>query len=382
MKIKDMLFPLLRCGLDGTPISEEVKNALSDEALSELFRMAKHHDVAHLVAAGLEKSQQTVTPEFRRELLKAAYRCNLLTAAQARLCQALEEAKLPFLPLKGAVMRTYYPEPWMRPSCDIDILVHPEDLERAEVWLTEHCDFCRNGGCGHDISLYNDQGVHLELHFALMEEARLDSADPVLRSVWQRAEPAPGREYHREMTDEMFYFYHIAHLAKHFIYGGCGIRALVDLWILDHRNQENAQAREELLRQGGLLTFANTVRQLSRVWLEGVPGDAVLEKTENYIFAGGVYGSMQNLVTVQQQKKGGPRQYALSRVFLPRESMELMFPVLKKRPWLLPAMHPVRWIRLVFAGRVRSSLRELRTNSQITREAALEMQTLLKDIGL
>lgn len=29
------------------------------------------------------------------------------------------------------------------------------------------------------------------------------------------------------MKEEMFYFYHIAHLAKHFEVGGCGIRQII-----------------------------------------------------------------------------------------------------------------------------------------------------------
>ncbi|MBO4954226.1 MAG: nucleotidyltransferase family protein, partial [Clostridia bacterium] len=34
-----------------------------------------------------------------------------------------------FMPLKGAVIRQYYPEPWMRTSCDIDIHVKKDRLE-------------------------------------------------------------------------------------------------------------------------------------------------------------------------------------------------------------------------------------------------------------
>ena len=53
-------------------------------------------------------------------------------AEYENLCSAFEKAQIPFLPLKGSVIRKYYPEAWMRTSCDIDILVHDEDVGRAK----------------------------------------------------------------------------------------------------------------------------------------------------------------------------------------------------------------------------------------------------------
>lgn len=52
-----------------------------------------------------------------------------------RICDALESVEISFLPLKGSVLRQYYPEPWMRTSCDIDILVHENDLEKTTEYL-------------------------------------------------------------------------------------------------------------------------------------------------------------------------------------------------------------------------------------------------------
>ena len=46
-------------------------------------------------------------------------------------CNALEKAQIPFVPLKGSVIRKYYPEAWMRTSSDIDVLVHKEDVEKT-----------------------------------------------------------------------------------------------------------------------------------------------------------------------------------------------------------------------------------------------------------
>ena len=60
------------------------------------------------------------------------------------------------------------------------------------------------------------------------------------------------------MTDEMFYFYHIAHMAKHFEEGGCGIRPFIDLWTLDNIKDVDHDKRDELLSRGNLNTSHKT----------------------------------------------------------------------------------------------------------------------------
>ena len=76
------------------------------------------------------------------------------------------------MPLKGSVLRASYPQDWMRTSCDIDILVHREDLERAVELLVEKKQYRREVTNLCDVSLYAPSGVHLELHYDLVLENR------------------------------------------------------------------------------------------------------------------------------------------------------------------------------------------------------------------
>ena len=46
----------------------------------------------------------------------AIYRYEKINYELNRLRSALNEAQIPFIPLKGSVLRQYYPEPWMRTS--------------------------------------------------------------------------------------------------------------------------------------------------------------------------------------------------------------------------------------------------------------------------
>lgn len=81
--------------------------------------------MAHLVVFGLKQNGLLTDAEKRLEqyIHKAIFRHEGLVFEYGQICSVLEQAQIPFLPLKGSILRDYYPEAWMRTSCDIDILV-------------------------------------------------------------------------------------------------------------------------------------------------------------------------------------------------------------------------------------------------------------------
>ncbi len=376
-----LLFQLIRSAMWGAPLDEDVK-ALPGEVWGMAAKLAQKHDVAHLFAQGMKDNGLSCPPILEKERVKAIYRYEQLQYELEQSLEALEAGGILHLPLKGSVLRHAYPKPWMRTSCDIDILIHPQDLDRAIAQLESQCHYTAEGTGSHDVSMHTPSGMHLELHYDLLEETVNSAVAEILRRVWEYTLPVVGTEYRRAMTDDMFYFYHIAHMAKHFENGGCGIRPLLDLKILDHKEDRNTEGRTALLQQGGLVRFTEVASQLSEVWFgEGTPND-LTRQTEHYILTGGVYGNMENRVMVQQQRKGGRLKYALSRIFLPYESMKFYYPVLQKHPWLLPLMEVRRWFRLLFLGGAKRSVRELQANSRVSTTEAQQIQAFLQDLGL
>ena len=305
-----ILFALLRSVISGEPIAEAEKTQILSCPLEGLLSLARKHDLLHLEAFALQKNS-LVAEEYdpRRDIFAAVMRYEQLEHALGKLCAVLEEEKIPFLPLKGSVLRKHYPEPWMRTSCDIDILVREEDVERASELLVGRCGYARGVKSSHDVSLLAD-GKHVELHYDLVEEGLAASSAEVLRSVWEASTVCDGYRYRYEMPDAMFYFYHVAHMAKHFENGGCGIRPFIDLWILDHLAGADSDGRNALLEKGGLLRFAEACRRLSRAWLGGEEMDALGEQLQAYLLYGGTYGATENRIAVGQQKKGGAHRLA------------------------------------------------------------------------
>ena len=232
----------------------------------------------------------------------------------------------------------------------------------------------------HDMGFFSQNKLHIELHYTLIEDGLINDSAKVLERVWDMAKKKQGYNHFYEMPDQMFYFYHIAHMAKHFEHGGCGIRPFIDLYFLDKVYEK--ETCDRLLLEGGLLKFAENVRKLCGVWFYGKDYDSTTSLMGEFIINGGVYGTESNRITLQQQKKGGAFKYALSRIFLPYDIIKFYFPILQKHKWLLPFIQVVRWIGLVFRGRVGLSIKELKYNAEISPSQKGEMKRFLDVIGL
>ena len=368
MSVDHLLFALLRAEICGAAVEDTVKNAISPEAMERLYAFSGKHDLAHIAGQALGNmgllGGDTLSKAYKTAARKV-YAAHLrMESEYGSICRTLEDAKIPFIPLKGAVLRQYYPEPWLRNSCDIDILVKPETLDAAVAVLQEKLMYTSEGRGDHDVSLFSDKGVHLELHFDLMEDwYAANSSKDILCRVWEDATPQQQESCHFRISDELFYFYHMAHMAKHFQAGGCGIRPFLDVWVLDHRVPHDPKKRDALLAEGGLLSFALAARKVSRVWFGTEEPDALTCRISDFILRAGVYGNEENRAAVGQAKSGGKLRYLVShRIFVPYEALKAEYPVLSKHKWLTPAFQPVRWVRMLREGKLKRALKEWNTN--------------------
>ena len=261
----------------------------SDDELVKLFRFSKAHDLAHLVGYALIKNDliknDEIKAKFQNQMLLAFYRYEKINFELGRLRRTLDEAQVPFVPLKGAVLQQYYPEPWMRTSCDIDVLVHEEDLQRAVFYLTDNHGYSYTSQSSHDVSIFSQNGNHIELHYDILGDNTIDSSETVLKKIWDVAVRSDNGKYQHELPDEMFYFYHIAHMAKHFVStGGCGIRPFLDIWVLNHCVDFDREKRDKLLSDGGLNVFAKRAELLSEVWFGNAEHTEIIHFARRYVW--------------------------------------------------------------------------------------------------
>ncbi len=354
-KARELFFRLLRCEIDEEySLSETDKEALGQEALlTEVCRISKRYDLAHMVCDALERMEllcegEKATEFLRRELMKAVFRSENQDAALRDVSGLFEKERLPFIPLKGAVLKRYYPQEWMRTGCDVDILVHPEDMERAIAalegggfaHLTDH-------DTPHDVTLSSASGVLIELHHDMIEENRAVNAPEVLQDIWRYAHPKAEGCFEMLLSGGMFYFYNLAHTVKHCERKGCGVRPFIDLVIINRRMEVDETEKKDLLSKGGLEKADVLCTALSEVWLCGKEHTRETKLFEDFLMLGDVYGSSESHLLISQAKQGNSRKYVLSRLWIPAAQLEKNYPQLKTRRWALPYYEAKRLFSLL-----------------------------------
>lgn len=377
---------LIRAEVCGIALPKTVREGISPEMLPKLYTLSKTHDMAHIVADALGKLgvsfEDEIGKKFKKQYLAALYRYRCSEYELSRITELFEREGIRHVPLKGAVLRNHYGEPWMRTSCDLDVLINEQDLDRATQALVEALEYDNRGRAAYDVQLFSPSGVHVELHYGLKEDSRIPSSAAVLEAIWEHTASRQEGSFLFAMSDEMFYFYHVAHMAKHFETGGCGIRPFLDLWVLERRVEHDRARRDELLEKGGLLTFANVCREVAFSWFEDAEPRETGRAMQDFILRGGVYGSVDNRVAVQRNRRTGKFAYALSKIWLPFDSLKYQYPVIKKHKWLTPLMQIRRWLRIVLRGKVNRSLRELNVNRNMSDVQLEGAADLIKKLGL
>ena len=384
-EIYRIFFSALACGLEGRELPCEIKEAITPEILQRLYALAKAHDMAHIVAKPLGSLKLEGCAEIMAKLSKqemlAIFRCEQLRYELGRIKETLGNAEIDFIALKGSTVRDFYREAYFRTSCDIDILVHEEELEKAIGVLTEVIGYKVHGEKSyHDISLFSESGVHLELHFNICEKQ--ENLDRLLSQVWDYAERAGEDSHEYLLSNEYLLFHLIAHAAYHFASGGCGVKPIMDLWVLEEKLGYDREKLSALCAECGLEKFRTELLRLSRIWFANEEGDSLSDEIEDYILKAGVYGKTENKVAVEQSKESSKFAYLMRRIFIPYDDLKYYYPILQKHKWLLPAMEVRRWFRVVFCGGLGRSVKELKTGISMSDEKSGRIVSLMKDVGL
>ena len=381
MKIQKLLTEILSAELGETEAAPETLSDITPETLIAVCQLAKKHDLAHIVSSFVYRNHVEVEPELlsklEREEALSVYRYEQMKYSFSEICATLEEASIDYIPLKGAVIRPYYPKERMRTSCDIDILIHEDNLSLAIERLEKKGYKVEKRGY-HDISLYSPNKIHLELHFNILENR--ESLDSVLKDAWQYAEQIDTHRY--GFRTEFFVFQMYAHMAYHFLAGGCGMRSLMDIWVMENRMNAHFSDAEELLKKAGIYTFASEMSRIAAVCFAENNDDSFTELVLKYIYNGGVYGSYENSIAVFKTKKGSSFSYFLKRLFMPYKTMKELFPVLKKAPILLPIFWVVRWVRAIFSGRYKSFAGEISSSKKVSDANVGEAREICSRLGL
>lgn len=321
--------------------------------VQEMLALAKQQALANVVYCGLKKDGSYSAEELF-PLGEYAEVCTFQYLRQEqellRLCCALKERQIRFILLKGSRMRSFYPSPEMRSSCDIDVLTDAPDETIHAVMQTLGYKYEKDNGTTLNFALA--PLVTVEMHRFLFDD-RL-SFHGYFDTVWDRSVPAEDGSSERFLTEEDFYLYMIAHLVKHFTRYGCGLRPMLDLYLYERAAGDlcDFKASEKKLAELELLHVTQQLRRLLNKWFE--EGDLTEQDEEltDYLMSSGIYGTEVTIKANQFRQAAsvsGARLHVLMRnIFPPLRIMRQMYPRLLRCPLLLPVAWLARLFRILF----------------------------------
>lgn len=211
---------------------------LPQETQTELLRQAVRHGVLPLVldACGkaLKAARQMAFCQTAEQILK--------TQVFLQLYSKLREMKLHPLVLKGPVCAALYPKPELRLFSDVDLLAVSGEFDRTRNALLRLG--CRTAGESVDpleqTFYLPGSPLVLELHGAAFpENDAYGHMNAFFTHEKLRTETVSvqGEEIYTFGANETF-LYLLCHSLKHFLHGGCGIRAVCDLLLFAEKHEK------------------------------------------------------------------------------------------------------------------------------------------------
>lgn len=379
-KICEKLISLIRVNFKDEEISFPEK-----EWLEDLLLAAKNHHIFSLIYYGLKKCRNRDEAELLRLISSVCKNISIDEIQRgeiARIEAAFSENGIDYMPLKGAVMKSFYPTPDMRIMTDFDVLIKVSQYDKIAP-IMEDFGYSLKVESNHEFVWIKEGALCVELHKMLIPSYNEDYYEH-FKEGWDLAKPSEV-PHKFKMTDEDFYFYNFVHLCKHYRDGGIGIKHVLDLWVLKNALPElDFDYIRNKAQEIGLDKFLNNISELISVWFEEAEHTDITKILEERIYASGAYGTAKAHLYSSVVKNSGASSTFFMRVshiflmvFPPLENMKNIFPILKKCPVLLPIfwaykffkfiINPkkiskqIKIVRTINGGRVNSYKNELET---------------------
>ena len=354
-RTSEQLLYLMACALQGVSAREEI---LADADLKQLLIMARKHSVASMVCMALEKiaifanADEAAKKQWFEAKNKAIRKNMLLDAERKAILHELEIQGIWYMPLKGSILKDWYPKPGMREMADNDILFDPSGREQVREIFQNRGYKTVSFGKLNDDEYEKPPIYNFEMHVSLFPGTYKELAEQY-ENVKERLLPVDGTAYQFAFTPEDFYVFVLAHAHKHYSHSGTGVRTLADIYVMD-RHLGDIMDRDEVeqkLTQLGIAEYEQHSRVLAEKLFSAVRPLAEIELTEDekemllYYCDATTYGTVGNSVNnrlheLQENSEDitlwTKLKYCGVRLFPGREFCKLYYPFVYRHPWTLP----------------------------------------------
>ena len=217
--------------LAGCAVNSQVpdKGKFSGVNLEDMHKFAEFHKISALICMALE-SAGVKSDLFLQSKGLSFNKTARLEIDALEVFNKLEQAKIWYMPLKGYIMKNYYPAFGMREMTDIDVLFDASQARELREIMQDLGFETKNFNSGpHDV--YQKKPVsNFEMHrrlFGLCDEKFNNYYSEIKSKLLLKS----GSNYCYEFRKEDFYIYITAHEFKHYSSGGTGLRSLIDIYL-------------------------------------------------------------------------------------------------------------------------------------------------------
>ena len=354
-KTSELLIYLMACSLQGT----KPEGALLVNAdLEALFRLAKAHSVSAMVCMALEQTDAFCCAEESTRLKwldaknKAVRKNMLLDAERHQLEKEFAEHGIWYMPLKGSILKDWYPKFGMREMADNDILFDPSERKRVRgIFRSRGYKIVSFGKGNHD-EYEKPPLYHFEMHVSLFHEMYPKLAGQY-RNVKEKLLPVDGTVCQFAFTPEDFYVFALAHAYKHYSGSGTGVRTLADFYVMNHHlgGIMNWDEVKQKLTRLGIAEYEQHSRVLAEKLFSGArPLPEIELNTDEkemlrFYCNATTYGTIDNQIQNRLHELQGNAEgitlgtklkYCCARLFPGKEFCKYHYPFVYRHLWLLP----------------------------------------------
>lgn len=330
-----------------------------------VFEECKAQSVISLAFSSLPKNEvpQNVYAHWKALVNENLAVNSKISYAHTMLNGLLNQAKIPYVILKGCASAEYYDDPLLRTMGDVDFYVPPAYFEKADKLLL------KNGFKSNEIDheyekAYTKDDVIFELHNTVNGVPGGKVGIKIRRYFDDVFDKSELKHFDLAEYYSPSPFHHglvmLLHVARHMVTGGIGLRHFCDWAVfVDKVGDDFAQMFENTLKQVGLWRFAQIMTQFCiaylglkpQAWTENIDKN-LLYALKNDIFAGGNFGHKDlsradEAKFITSRKKGGVnndsnvKQAVLSANEIVRRHWKFADKV--------PVVYPAGW--MLFGGR-------------------------------
>lgn len=343
---------LLKCGLKSEK-PEEPPVGIDFEAI---FELAKKQDVENIVFLSIDQLENNIDSNLYSIWQEAYYKRMKYSAFQdmalEELIEVFTKAGIDCMPLKGSVIKNYYPSPDLRCMGDIDFLVREQNRQvvRDIMHSLGYIDDILDDG---QVDGFKRGKIdYIEIHYDFSAENHI--MHDVFTIYWNKLLPT-DIEHLYEMTFEDLYFFNIGHYVKNMHNKGMGLRGVVDTFVLWNRLTDNQkQVLNERFAEVNIDEFNSKLVKIADIWFNEVKDDGSLDALQKYLLNKKTYGDYKTetiLNAVYSEQTSSNAKYLKDKIFPSADDLYERFDIKRKCFLILPFLWIWRILLQLFGSK-------------------------------